>query len=111
MHRPLRGGVGAVEGVFELDNGAVLVLQDAILRRVVLHQLRQGGKLLPAIQVVEVSRILDPDVRHLLAHPETKEPLGRKQLTIKVLLDGKTNNFQMTTKRTSLSQEFLAIKV
>lgn len=49
MHTPLCGGVGAVEGIFELDNGAVLVLQDAVLRRVVIHQLWQCGKLLTAI--------------------------------------------------------------
>lgn len=70
VHRPLSGGVGAVEGVFKLDDGAVLVLQDAVLSRVVLHQLWQGGKLLSAIQVVEVSCVLDPDVGHQLAHPE-----------------------------------------
>lgn len=69
-HRPLCGGVGAVEGVFELDDGAVPVLQDAVLRCVVVHQLGQGGKLLPAIQVVVVSCVLDPDVGHQLAHPE-----------------------------------------
>lgn len=38
-HTPLCGGVGAVQGVSELDDGAVLVLQDAVLGRVVLHQL------------------------------------------------------------------------
>jgi len=70
MHRPLGGGVGAVEWVLELDGGAVPVVQDAVLRRVVLHQLGQGGKLLPAIQVVVVSCVLDPDVGHQLAHPE-----------------------------------------
>lgn len=39
VHRPLRGGVRAVEGVFELDDCAVLVLQDAVFCCVVIHQL------------------------------------------------------------------------
>ncbi|TNN54557.1 hypothetical protein EYF80_035260 [Liparis tanakae] len=77
MHRPLGGGVGAVERVLEIDGGAVPVLQDAVLRRVVLHQLGQGGKLLPAIQVVVVSCVLDPDVGHQLAHPEEMKPFAK----------------------------------
>lgn len=66
--RPLCGGVGAVEGVFELDDRPVFVLKDVVLRCVVLHQLRQGGELLPAVQVVEVSCVLDADVRHIFSH-------------------------------------------
>lgn len=77
-YRPLCGGVRAVEGVFKLNDGAVLVLQNAVLRRVVLHQLWQGGKLLPSIQVVIVSRVLDADVGHCLAHPEKKQQSGHR---------------------------------
>lgn len=66
---PLRGGIRAVERVSELDDGAVLVLQDPVLRRVVVHQLRQRGELLPAVQVIVVARVLDPDVGHRFTHP------------------------------------------
>lgn len=66
---PLTGGVRAVQRVLEVDDGAVAVLQDALLLRVVLHQLRQRRELLPSIQVVEIPRVLDPNVGHLIPHP------------------------------------------
>lgn len=72
MHAPLCGGVRAVHGILELNDCPVLVLQDAVLRRVVVHQLGQGGELLPAVQVVEVAGVLDADVSHLLTHPEVR---------------------------------------
>lgn len=79
VHRPLCGGVGAVERVLELDDGAVLVLQDAIFCRVVFHQLRQRGKLLSTIQVVVVTGVLDPDVGHRFTHPEKMKPTRSHQ--------------------------------
>lgn len=72
MHAPLCGGVRAVQGILELDDCPVPVLQDAILRRVVVHQLGQGGKLLTAIQVVEVAGVLDADVSNLVTHPDVR---------------------------------------
>lgn len=51
---PLTGRVRAVKRVLEVDDGAITVLQDTVLLRVVLHQLRQCRKLLPSIQVVEI---------------------------------------------------------
>ena len=36
-----------------------------LVLRVELDQLRKRGKLLPSVQVVEVPRVLDLDVRHL----------------------------------------------
>lgn len=51
---PLAGGVRAVQWVLEVDDGAVSVLQDALLLSVILHQLCQRRKLLPSIQVIEV---------------------------------------------------------
>lgn len=51
---PLAGGIGAVQRVLEVDDGAVAVLQDALLLSVVLHQLCQRRKLLPSIQVIEI---------------------------------------------------------
>lgn len=72
MHAPLCGGVRAVQGILELDDCPVPVLQDAILRRVVVHQLGQGGKLLPAVQVVEVAGVLDADVSNLVTHPDVR---------------------------------------
>lgn len=59
---PLRRGVGTVERVLELDDVAVLLLQLPVMLHVILHQLRQRGELLPAVQVVEVARVLDLDV-------------------------------------------------
>lgn len=35
----------------------------------ILHQLRQRRELLPSIQVVEIPRVLDPNVGHLIPHP------------------------------------------
>ena len=56
---PLSGGVCAVEGVLELDGVvAVPLLQLAVVLHVELHQLRQGGKLLAPVQVVEVASVL-----------------------------------------------------
>lgn len=76
---PFTGGVGAVEWVFEVDDGTVAVLQDALLMSVVLHQLGQRGELLPSIQVVEVPRVLDPNMGHLIPHPAGRQavrPVG-----------------------------------
>lgn len=67
---PLRGGVLAVEGVLQLDDVAVLLPQQSVLLRVVLHQLREGGELLPSVQVVVIPRVLDLDVCHLIVSPE-----------------------------------------
>ena len=52
-----------------MDDGTIAVLQDALLLRVELHQLRQRRELLPSIQVVEIPRVLDPNVGHLIPHP------------------------------------------
>ena len=56
---PLSGWVGAVEWVLELDGVvAVALLQLTVVLHVELHQLRQRRELLPAVQVVEVPRVL-----------------------------------------------------
>lgn len=76
---PLTGGVRTVERVLEVDDGAIAVLQDALLLCVVLHQLRERCELLPSIQVIEVPRVLDPNVGHLIPHPAGQQvvrPLG-----------------------------------
>lgn len=59
---PLRRRVGAVERILELYDVAVLLLELPVVLHVVLHQLGQRGKLLAAIQVVVVARVLDLDV-------------------------------------------------
>lgn len=69
MPAPFRGGVLAVEGVLELDDVAVPLPQQVLLLGVVLHQLGQRGKLLAAVQVIVVARVLDLDVGHLIVPP------------------------------------------
>lgn len=69
MSAPLRGRVLAVEGVLELDDVAVPLSQQVLLLGVVLHQLGQRGKLLAAVQVIVVARVLDLDVGHLIVPP------------------------------------------
>lgn len=69
MSAPFRGRVLAVEGVLELDDVAVPLSQQVLLLGVVLHQLGQRGKLLAAIQVIVVARVLDLDVGHLIVPP------------------------------------------
>lgn len=59
---PLRGGVSTVEGVFELDDVSVLLLELAVVLHVVLNQLSQGGKLLPPVQVIVIPCVLDLNV-------------------------------------------------
>lgn len=59
---PLRGGVSTVEGVFELDDISILLLELAVVLHVVLNQLSQGGKLLPPVQVIVIPCVLDLNV-------------------------------------------------
>lgn len=59
---PLRGRVGAVERVLELNDVPVLLLQLPVVLHVILHQLCQGGKLLSAVKVIVISRVLDFNV-------------------------------------------------
>lgn len=59
---PLRGRVGAVEWVLELNDVPIFLLQLPVMLHVILHQLCQGGKLLSAIKVVVISCVLDFNV-------------------------------------------------
>lgn len=68
---PLGRGVLAAQRVPKLDRGpAALPEKRPPLAGVVLHQLRQRRKLLPTIQIVIVSCVLDLDVGHLILAPE-----------------------------------------
>lgn len=69
---PLRGGVCTVERVLEFDDVSVLLLQLPVMLHVILDQLRQRGELLPAVQVVEVARVLDLDVGDGAISPEER---------------------------------------
>ncbi len=64
-NQPLRGWIRAVKRVLELNDVPVLLLELALVLHVVLHQLRQRGELLPAIEIVKVARVLDLDVGDL----------------------------------------------
>ena len=68
-HRPLGGGVDREEGVLQLDDGPVELLQLARVLHVILDEFRERRELLSAKQVVEVARVLDADVRHRLRPP------------------------------------------
>ena len=59
--------------VLDLDDLAVAVLQRAAVVGVVVHQLRQCGELLAAVQVVVVARVLDADVGHVVLDPVAAE--------------------------------------
>lgn len=99
LDSPLCGGIRAVERVSELDDGAVPVLQDPVVRRVVIHQLRQRGELLPAVQVVVVARVLDSDVGHHFAHPAENDK--RPSEGFPPPPDDKQENFAVDRIRTS----------
>lgn len=77
MWAPFRGRVLAVERVLELDDVAVPLSQQVLLLGVVLHQLGQRGKLLAAIQVIVIARVLDLDVGHLITPPEGE--MGKRE--------------------------------
>ena len=76
---PLRCGVLAVEGVLELNDVAVPLAQQVVLLGVVLHQLGQRGKLLPAIQIVVVPRVLDLNVGDLIITPTNRADRERER--------------------------------
>lgn len=61
-HSPLWGWVRTVERILELNNISVFLFQLPVMLHVILHQLSQGGKLLPAVKVVVVSCVLDLNV-------------------------------------------------
>lgn len=61
-HSPLWGGVRTVEWILELNNISVFLFQLPMMLHVILHQLCQSGKLLPAVKVVVVSCVLDLNV-------------------------------------------------
>lgn len=77
---PFGGGVLAVEWVLELNNMAVPLTQEILLFSVILHKLGQCGKLLAAVQVVVVTRVLDLNVGHLIvASGQEKKKKRRKK--------------------------------
>lgn len=59
---PLWCGISTVEWILELNNISILLLQLPMMLHVILHQLCKSGKLLPSVQVVVVSCVLDLDV-------------------------------------------------
>ncbi len=61
-HSPFRGGVRTVEWILELNDVSVFLFQLPVMLHVILHQLSQSGKLLPAVKVVVVSCVLDLNV-------------------------------------------------
>lgn len=73
LSAPLRGGVLAVEWVLEFDDMPVPLAQEILLFGVILHQLGQRGKLLAAVQVVVVTRVLDLNVGHLIVPSEEEK--------------------------------------
>ena len=69
-HSPFRRGVLAAQRVPELHRGpTTLSEQPPTLACVVLHQLGQCRELLPSIQIVVVTCVLDLDVGHLIVAP------------------------------------------
>lgn len=74
LSAPFRGGVLAVEWVLELNNMAVPLTQEILLFSVILHQLGKRSKLLAAVQVVVVTRVLDLNVGHLIVPSEQEKP-------------------------------------
>lgn len=80
---PLAGGVRAVQWVLEVDDGAVPVLKNSLLLSVILHQFCQRRKLFPSVQVIEVPRVLDPNMGHLVIHPagyqEVRLPIEERE--------------------------------
>lgn len=67
---PFRRGVLAAQRVPELHRGpTTLSEQPPTLACVVLHQLGQRRELLPSIQIVVVTCVLDLDVGHLIVAP------------------------------------------
>ena len=70
VNSPLCGRVSTVEGILEFNHFSILFPQLTLVLHIVLHQLCQSGKLLPAIQVIEVSHILNLDVCDLPIPPK-----------------------------------------
>ena len=66
MEPSLCGGVGTVERIDQLDLLPALLSQLALVLLVEEDQLRQRGELLPAVEIVEVSRVLNLDVSDLV---------------------------------------------
>lgn len=64
-----------------MDDGAISILQDALLLCVVLYELCQRRKLLASVQVIEIARVLDPNMGHLIPHPaghQVVRPVGAR---------------------------------
>lgn len=84
VNSPLRGRVGAVERVLELNDVPIFLLQLPVMLHVILHQLCQGGKLLSAVKVIVISRVLDFNVGDGAVSPaqrgEKKEQFSSKPL-------------------------------
>lgn len=66
---PLCGGVLWVEGILELYDHPVPLLQLPLVLHVVLDQLCQGSELLPTVQVVVLPIVLDLYVGHFRLPP------------------------------------------
>lgn len=60
----------------------VPLAQEILLFGVILHQLGQRGKLLAAVQVVVVTRVLDLNVGHLIVPPEQEKPQREFNLSV-----------------------------
>lgn len=61
---------------------AVPLAQKILLLGVILNQLGQRGKLLAAVQVVVVTRVLDLNVGHLIVPPEREKTKWESLLVI-----------------------------
>ena len=79
---PLGGGVGRVERVLELDDLSVALSELALVLHVVLDELGQRGKLLPAVQVIVVARVLDLDVRHFPVTSAREKEVHYKSISL-----------------------------
>lgn len=65
VHKPFSCGICAIQRKFHLNYLTILFPQLSWILRVKLDQLWQSGKLLPSIQVIKVSCVLDLNVRDL----------------------------------------------
>lgn len=76
---PLRRGVFAVEGVFQLDNVSIAFPQEVVLLGVVLDQFSQRGEFLPSVQVIIVPRVLDFNMGDLIVPPAQNKQMGHNR--------------------------------
>lgn len=67
--RPFCGRVLRVEGIFELYHHSIPLLQLPLVLHIILHQLSQGGKLFPSIEIIVLPIVLNLYMGHFRLPP------------------------------------------